>query len=73
LQKPSIGKQSSGTPELIPDLARAAVAVGVQGVFFETHPDPKNAKSDRDTQLDLKYARKFISDLLKIDQLIQEL
>ncbi|HPD32851.1 MAG TPA: 3-deoxy-8-phosphooctulonate synthase [Bacteroidota bacterium] len=73
LQKPSIGKQSSGMPELIPYLARAAVAVGIQGVFFETHPDPKNAKSDRDTQLDLKYAKKFISDLLKINNLIQEL
>jgi 2-dehydro-3-deoxyphosphooctonate aldolase (KDO 8-P synthase) len=73
LQKPSIGKQSSGTPELIPYLARAAVAVGIQGVFFETHPDPVNAKSDRDTQLNLKYARKFISDLLKINNLIQEL
>lgn len=73
LQKPSLGKQSGGNRELIPYLARAAVALGIQGVFFETHPDPKNAKSDSETQLHLKDAMKFISDLIKLNNLIQEL
>jgi len=73
LQKPSITRQSGGTPELIPYLARAAVATGIQGVFFETHPDPKNAKSDSQTQLPLKDAAKFISDLLQIDHLVKKM
>lgn len=67
LQLPSIGEQSGGSPKFIPALARAAVAVGVDGVFFETHPDPQNAKSDSATQLPLKQAEKFISMLVEIN------
>lgn len=66
LQQPSIGEQSGGQPEFIPALARAAVATGVDGVFFETHPDPKNAKSDSATQLPLEKASEFIESLIKI-------
>jgi 2-dehydro-3-deoxyphosphooctonate aldolase (KDO 8-P synthase) len=66
LQQPSIGEQSGGQPEYIPALAKAAVATGIDGLFFETHPDPKNAKSDSATQLPLEKAEEFIESLLKI-------
>lgn len=59
-QKPSIGDESGGAPEFAPALARAAAAVGVDGMFFETHPDPKNAKSDAATQLPLTQAKEFV-------------
>lgn len=66
LQQPSIGEQSGGLPEFIPALAKAAVATGVDGIFFETHPDPKNAKSDSATQLPLAKADSFVAELVKI-------
>ena len=73
VQKPSISEQSGGNPEMIPVLANAAVAVGVNGIFFETHPDPKNAKSDRETQIPLILANKFISDLILLDKYTKSL
>ncbi|MCX6145846.1 MAG: 3-deoxy-8-phosphooctulonate synthase [Candidatus Kapabacteria bacterium] len=66
VQQPSIGEQSGGQPEFIPALARAATAVGINGLFFETHPDPKNAKSDAATQLSLKNVRAFLENIMKI-------
>lgn len=66
LQKPSIGNESGGAPEFIPALARAAVAVGCEGIFFETHPSPKDAKSDAATQLPLGQAEEFVNSLLRI-------
>jgi 2-dehydro-3-deoxyphosphooctonate aldolase (KDO 8-P synthase) len=70
LQRPSIGEQSGGFPELIPYLARGAVAVGVDGIFFETHPNPKVAMSDKDTQLPLAFANKFINELFILNKLV---
>jgi 2-dehydro-3-deoxyphosphooctonate aldolase (KDO 8-P synthase) len=49
-----LGNQSGGNPQYSPLLARAAVAAGVDGIFLECHPDPKNAKSDAATMMDLK-------------------
>lgn len=69
LQQPSVGEQSGGYPKFIPALARAASAVGVDGIFFETHPDPKNAKSDAATQLPLSKVRDFLRDVKMIDDL----
>jgi len=69
LQQPSIGEQSGGSPKFIPALARAAVAVGVDGVFFETHPNPSKAMSDSATQLPLALAEDFLTDLKKISDL----
>jgi 2-dehydro-3-deoxyphosphooctonate aldolase (KDO 8-P synthase) len=48
-----LGTQSGGNPKYSPMLARAAVAAGVDGLFLECHPDPKAAKSDAATVLDL--------------------
>ena len=53
VQKPSIGDTSGGSPEFVPALTRAAVAVGIDGLFFETHPNPALAQSDAATQLPL--------------------
>jgi 2-dehydro-3-deoxyphosphooctonate aldolase (KDO 8-P synthase) len=73
LQKPSIGEQSGGQPQYIKALARGAVAVRVDGIFFETHPDPKKAKSDAATQLPLAEAEDFLKGLLSINNLVKGL
>jgi 2-dehydro-3-deoxyphosphooctonate aldolase (KDO 8-P synthase) len=52
-QPAGLGNQSGGNPQYSPLLARAAVAAGVDGIFLECHPDPKNAKSDAATMLHL--------------------
>jgi 2-dehydro-3-deoxyphosphooctonate aldolase (KDO 8-P synthase) len=66
LQQPSSGKESGGNPEFIPALARAAAAVGIDGIFFETHPEPEKALSDASTQLPLSKAKDFLAGVLKI-------
>ena len=57
---------SGGQPEMIATLARAAVAVGVDGLFLETHPDPQNAKSDGANMLPLNLLDKLLKELLTI-------
>jgi 2-dehydro-3-deoxyphosphooctonate aldolase (KDO 8-P synthase) len=52
-QPAGLGNQSGGNPQYSPMLARAAVAAGVDGLFLECHPDPRNAKSDAATMLHL--------------------
>jgi len=65
VQQPSLGAQSGGRREFIPALARAAAAVGINGLFFETHPDPANAKSDSATQLPIDQSRDFLMMVLE--------
>jgi 2-dehydro-3-deoxyphosphooctonate aldolase (KDO 8-P synthase) len=72
VQQPSIGIESGGKPEFIYALARAAAAVGIDGIFFETHPNPAMAKSDAATQLPLSKAREFIEIILDIHSLVQQ-
>ena len=66
VQQPSIGEQSGGQRKFIPALARAACAVGIDGLFFETHPNPTAAKSDAATQLPLAEAGTFLKDVLAV-------
>ncbi len=66
VQKPSEGEISGGDPRFIRPLARAAAAIGIDGLFFETHPSPKDAKSDANTQLPLAEAEKLIKEVLSI-------
>lgn len=73
VQLPSVGNTSGGQPEYILPLARAAVAVGVNGVFFETHPDPARALSDAATQLPLERAEQFVHQCLEVERLRREL
>ncbi len=52
-QPAGLGNQSGGNPQFSPMLARAACAAGVDGLFLECHPDPRNAKSDSATMMSL--------------------
>lgn len=62
------GSSSGGQREFVPVLARAAVAAGVAGVFLETHPDPKNAKSDGPNAVPLHHMRALLGSLQEIDR-----
>ncbi len=63
------GASSGGQREFVPVLARAAVAVGVAGVFIETHPDPDRAPSDGPNMVALKDFEPLVADLLRFDAL----
>ena len=62
------GTSSGGQREMVPVLARAAMAVGVAGLFMETHPDPKNALSDGPNAVPLKHLKALLETLLALDQ-----
>ena len=63
------GTSSGGEREFVPVLARAAVAVGVAGVFIETHPDPDNAPSDGPNMVPLKDFEALVKNLMAFDGL----
>jgi len=63
------GASSGGEREFVPVLARAAVAVGVAGVFIETHPDPDKAPSDGPNMLPLKAMEGLLQQLMAFDRL----
>jgi 2-dehydro-3-deoxyphosphooctonate aldolase (KDO 8-P synthase) len=65
------GTSSGGQREFVPVLARAAIAVGVAGVFMETHPDPMNAMSDGPNAVPLKHMRALLEQLVSIDRVIK--
>ena len=62
------GNSSGGQREFIPVLARAAVAVGISGVFMETHPDPSKAKSDGPNAWPLHLMEELLITLNQLDQ-----
>lgn len=64
------GSQSGGQPEFIRPLARAAVAVGVDGVFIETHPDPRHALCDGMCMLPLGELSETMKELVEIHALV---
>ena len=67
VQRPGgLGDKSSGDGYLAPLLARAAIATGCDGIFIETHPDPKNAKSDGPNQIPLDKIESLIKKLMAI-------
>ena len=61
------GSSSGGQREFVPVLARAAAAVGVSGLFMETHPDPANALSDGPNAVPLGRMRALLETLLELD------
>jgi 2-dehydro-3-deoxyphosphooctonate aldolase (KDO 8-P synthase) len=63
------GTSSGGEREMVPVLARAAVAVGVAAVFMETHEDPDRAPSDGPNMLYLKEVPALLSELVEIDRI----
>ncbi|HET6246242.1 MAG TPA: 3-deoxy-8-phosphooctulonate synthase [Tepidisphaeraceae bacterium] len=66
------GNQSGGSPQFSPLLARAAVAAGVDGLFLECHPDPKNAKSDAATMLDFATVETMLTQCAQIAAIRKE-
>jgi 2-dehydro-3-deoxyphosphooctonate aldolase (KDO 8-P synthase) len=74
VQRPSGsgGGTTGGDRAMIPTLARAAVAAGVDGVFIETHPDPERARSDRETQWPLAELEELLRSLMKIHQTVAD-
>jgi len=65
------GSTSGGQREFVPVLARAAIAVGVAGVFMETHPDPSKALSDGPNAWPLGKMESLLRTLLEIDHLVK--
>ena len=68
VQQPGgMGKTSGGQREMVPVLARAAVASGVSGVFMETHPNPDQAKSDGQNSMPMNLMFTLLETLKEID------
>jgi len=73
LQQPNQSKGvTGGQPELIETLAKAGIAVGFDGIFMETHPDPKNALSDGANMLPLSKLEALLERLLRIRNAVIE-
>ncbi len=71
LQRPG-GGETGGDRRFAFPLMRAAVACGVDGLFFETHPDPARALSDAATQLPLAQAAAFLDEAIRVREAVQE-
>ena len=63
---------TGGMPQMIETISRGAVAVGVDGIFIETHPNPSKAKSDGANMLDLSQFEELMERLVKIKQTINK-
>jgi len=73
VQQPGgLGNASGGQREFVPALARAAVAVGVDALFLEVHPDPANALSDAATMLPLDQLKPLLQTLLRIQDAVRQ-
>ena len=66
------GSVSGGQREFIPVLARAAVAVGIAGLFMETHPRPEQALSDGPNSWPLQRMESLLSTLVALDRLVKD-
>jgi 2-dehydro-3-deoxyphosphooctonate aldolase (KDO 8-P synthase) len=66
------GTSSGGQREMVPVLARAAVAVGVAGLFMETHPDPAHALSDGPNAVPLKHMKALLETLMELDRVTKK-
>ena len=66
------GTSSGGVREMVPVLARAAVAVGIAGLFMETHPDPANALCDGPNAVPLKHMKALLETLVALDHVTKK-
>lgn len=66
-----LGSASGGQREMIPVLARAATAVGIDGLFMETHPNPTEAKSDGPNAWPLHLMEPLLNELVEVDRLVK--
>lgn len=64
---------TGGRPELIETLAKAGIAIGVDGIFIETHPDPKQAKSDGANMLRLDLLEGLLKKLVKLRHIVNSI
>ena len=73
VQKPSgLGATTGGNREMVAPLARAAIAVGIDAIFFETHPDPESSPSDGPNMIPLDQVKSFLSQLDRIRKAISD-
>ncbi|MEK9903857.1 MAG: 3-deoxy-8-phosphooctulonate synthase, partial [Rhodospirillales bacterium] len=73
VQQPGgMGTSSGGERKFVPALARAAVAVGVSGLFIETHQDPDKAPSDGPNMLPIGELEDLLEKLVAIDMIIKD-
>ena len=66
------GSSSGGQREFVPVLARAAVAVGISGLFMETHPDPAKALSDGPNAVPLSHLKELLATLQQLDRVVKQ-
>jgi 2-dehydro-3-deoxyphosphooctonate aldolase (KDO 8-P synthase) len=72
LQQPNqLSGVTGGNPQLIGTIAKAAIAVGADGLFIETHPNPAVAKSDGANMLALEQLPQLLEQLVRIREAIQ--
>jgi len=69
---PSKEATSGGEPKFIKPLARAAAAVGIDALFLEVHPDPKNALSDAASQLPIDELEELLLQVNEIDKRVKK-
>jgi 2-dehydro-3-deoxyphosphooctonate aldolase (KDO 8-P synthase) len=62
---------AGGEPQFIPCLARAAVACGIDGLFLETHPEPRRAQCDASSMLPLAGAHQLLSEVAALDNVVR--
>jgi 2-dehydro-3-deoxyphosphooctonate aldolase (KDO 8-P synthase) len=67
----ALGHATGGQREFVAPLSRAAAAVGIAGIFFETHPTPDRALSDGPNSLPLKEAEPLVRQLMAIDRIVK--
>ncbi|MDC0044687.1 3-deoxy-8-phosphooctulonate synthase [Pelagibacteraceae bacterium] len=73
VQEPGgLGEKSGGKREFVTTLSKAAAAVGVAGIFIETHNDPDNAPSDGPNMLNLENLENLISKLIELDNITKK-
>ena len=72
LQKPNQNSGvTGGNPEMIETIAKAGIAAGADGIFLETHPSPKHAKSDGENMLDLNKLEDLLTKLIRIRKVLK--
>lgn len=72
VQLPGGGDSTGGRPEFIFPIARAGVAVGIDGLFVETHPNPRRALSDASSQLRLDRLEGLLRQVVTLDHIVKE-
>jgi 2-dehydro-3-deoxyphosphooctonate aldolase (KDO 8-P synthase) len=73
VQLPGGGRRTtSGQPQFIFPIARAGVAVGIDGLFVETHPNPRRALSDAESQLKLDRLEELLRQVVMLDHIVKE-